>query len=79
MTTIQDLLQNQVAVNHPSSANGTKTPQDRKLTDAAQQFEAIFLQEMLSLSVRDRETGWAEMLRKKRPEAIHCPASAQRQ
>ncbi len=46
--TIGDLTQNRVtAVNPTSGADTSKTVENGKLKDAAEQFEAIFLQELL--------------------------------
>lgn len=47
MTNLYAMQSTMGSVNAPSGANATKTPQDRKLTEAAEQFEAIFLQQML--------------------------------
>ena len=47
MTIVNALQANVAAVNPPTGSTGPKTAQDRKLEDAAQQFEAIFLQELL--------------------------------
>jgi Rod binding domain-containing protein len=46
--TIGDLNQTKVtAVNPPTGADAAKSIQNSKLKDAAEQFEAIFMQEML--------------------------------
>ena len=46
--TIRDLIQNRVApVNAPTGADAAKQIENGKLKDAAEQFEAIFMQELL--------------------------------
>ena len=59
--TIGDLAQSKVAaVNPPSGPDTSKTIQDGKLKDAAQEFEALFMQELLKPMQKTSGEGMGE-------------------